>query len=88
MKNIERELVLNNFKLKKGKRLSDEQILNMPAFKRRKLEKVGSTLKFDTDRKKYETPVETGGLGTGFTDLTISQPLYLVNLSVNITPTT
>ena len=52
MKNIERELVLKNFKLKKGKRLSDEQVLNFPAFKRHNLEKVGSTLKFDTDGKK------------------------------------
>ena len=30
--------------------------------------------------------METGGLGTGFTDLSISQRLYLVNLSVNIVP--
>ena len=41
---------------------------------------------FDTDRKKYETDEETGGLGTGFTDVCISQPLYSVNLSLNIAP--
>ena len=30
--------------------------------------------------------METGGLGTGFTDVCIRQPLYSVNLSVDIAP--
>ena len=78
MMNLERELSIQNSKLKRGKRLSDEHILHMPAFKRRKLDKVGSRNMFDTDRKKYETDEETGGLGTGFTDVCVSQPLYSV----------
>ena len=35
---------------------------------------------------RYETDDETGGLGTGFTDMCINQPLYTVNGSVNIAP--
>ena len=61
-------------------------VLHQDSFKRRKLDKVGNHSKFDTGRKKYESDVETGGLGTGFSDLCILQPLYTVNASVNIAP--
>ena len=71
MMNQERDLLHQNSKLKRGKRLSEEHILHMPAFKRRKLDKVGNRSIFDTDRKKYKTDVETGRLGTGFTDVCI-----------------
>jgi hypothetical protein len=86
LKNREREIQSQNFKLKRGKRMSDEMVLHQDSFKRRKLDKVGNHSKFDTGRKKYESDVETGGLGTGFSDLCILQPLYTVNASVNIAP--
>jgi hypothetical protein len=35
---------------------------------------------------KYENDDETGGLGTGFSDLCVIQPLYQVNRTVNIAP--
>ena len=75
--NQERELLHQNTRLKKGKRLSDEIVLRYPAFKRRKLTKVGDRSIFDTDRKRYEYEVETE-------DICTKQPLYSINLSVNI----
>ena len=57
--NQERELLHQNTRLKKGKRLSDELVLHCPAFKRRKLTQVGDRSIFDTDRKRFENEVET-----------------------------
>lgn len=59
MMNQERDLLHQKSKLKRGKRLSEEHILHTPAFKRRKLDKVGNRSIFDTDREKYETDIET-----------------------------
>ena len=53
--------------MNKGKQ--EENILHFPAFKRKKLDWVGDRSHFDTDRIRYETEVETGGLSTGFTDI-------------------
>ena len=67
--------MLQNSRLGKGKCKAEEQILHFPAFKRKRLEKVGDRNHFDTDRIKYETEAETGGLCTGFTDISTKQPI-------------
>ena len=86
LKNKEREYQAQNFKLKKGKRMSAEIVLHQDTFKKRKLNKVGDTTNFDCKRQRYESVPETGGLGTGFTDLCVLQPMYSVNASVNVAP--
>ena len=68
-----------NTRLTKNKRKSEEQVLHFTAFKRRKLDKVGNSSQFETDRTRYET--ETGGLGAGFSDILTKQPMYTVTLS-------
>ena len=86
LKNRERDYQAQNFRLKKGKRMSEEMVLHQDSFKRRKLDKVGNSSRFDTGRLKYENDDENGGLSTGFTDLCVIQPLYQVNGTVNISP--
>jgi hypothetical protein len=66
--------------------MSEEMVLHQDSFKRKKLDKVGNSSRFDTGRLKYENDDETGGLGTGFSDLCVIQPSYQVNGTVNIAP--
>jgi hypothetical protein len=72
LKNKERDYQALNFRLKKGKRMSEEMVLHQDSFKRRKLDKVGDNSRFDTGRVRYEDDDETDGLGTRFTDLCVS----------------
>ena len=86
IRNKEKDYQAINQRLKRSKRMSDEMVMHQDNFKRRKLERVGDNSKFDTGRVRYEDDEETGGLGTGFSDLVVTQPLYKVNATVNISP--
>ena len=55
-------------------------------FKKRKLDKVGNRATFDTDRKKYESELEAGGMSAGFSDISGNQPMYNVTLTCNTAP--
>ena len=61
-------------------------MLNYGAFKKRKLDKVGNHQTFDTDRKRYESELEAGGMSAGFSNISANQPMYNVTLSCNINP--
>ena len=59
IRNRERDLMHENSKLGRNKRKSDD-ILHYSAFKRKKLDRVGDRLRFDTDRVNWQDERETG----------------------------
>ena len=73
---IFKDLMLHNSRLGRGKRKSEEHILPFPAFKRKKLDRVGDMSRFYTDKVRWEDERETGGLTQGFTDTSSKQPMY------------
>jgi hypothetical protein len=50
LKNKKRDYQALNYRLKKGKRMSEEMVLHQDNLKRRKLDKVGDNSRFDTGR--------------------------------------
>ena len=81
--NRERDLMLQNSKLGRNKRKWEEHI---SAFKRKKLDRVGDRSRFDTSRVNWQDERETGGLTSGYTDITSKQPIYQVVLSCKVPP--
>ena len=53
--------MLQNSRLGKGKCKAEEQILHFPALERKKLDSVGDSSRFDTDRSRWEDEREKGG---------------------------
>ena len=84
--NCEMDLHFQNKRLANNKRAAVKHVLNFSAFKRCKLDKVGNHTTFDTDRKKYESELEAGGMSAGFSNISGSQPMYNVTLTSNTAP--
>ena len=69
-----------------NKRKRDELSCNFGNFKKRKLTEVGNRQPFETGRSTFIHEKKSGGLKGGFSDISIHQPIYSVNLHANVGP--
>jgi hypothetical protein len=86
LQNKKKELSYLNGRLMTNKRKREELSCNFANFKKRKRNEVGNRQLFETGRSTFIDEKKSGGLKDRFSNISIHQSIYSVNLHANVGP--